>query len=217
MKSKKTTIIITSIIAFLFIVGAAVFAIKALNQSTKSKKEGVQKKTISNKNSSKKSGKDKSESSTKSQNSSSTINQSSTSKSSSTSSISRINWDSIGLTDQIAILIQVAFKSDNGKPNDLFQFTKNYWDMTGSISNGTINRYVANADSFSGISDLLSAKITISNNQITVVRPITSTFTVSIAQAIDSYYNQPNSLDYTRQLAKRVVSPTKLADLEKNR
>ncbi|MHA5099424.1 RNA polymerase [Oenococcus oeni] len=215
MKSKKTTIIISSIIVFLFIIGGAVFAVKALDQPSGSKKGSSQKKTVSSKNSSKKSSQNKSKSSAKSQSSSSSVNNNSSTSTS--SSNVQTKWASLSLTNQVAILIQAAFKGDNGKPNDLFQFDKNYWDMTGSISNGVINRYVPNADSFSGISDLLSAKITISNNQITVVRPITAAFTVSLTQAINDYYGQSSSLDYTQQLAKRVVSPTKLTDLENNR
>ncbi len=44
MKSKKTTIIISSIIVFLFIIGGAVFAVKALDQPSGSKREAVRRK-----------------------------------------------------------------------------------------------------------------------------------------------------------------------------
>ncbi|MCV3296713.1 MAG: RNA polymerase [Oenococcus sp.] len=143
---------------------------------------------------------------------------SSSSASSSTSSSSQtqqIQWQSLDLVHQIAILIQAAFPNQNAKPNNQFDFASNYWDMTGSINNGEIHRYVPNADSFAGISDILSAKIRIVNNQIQVTRPITAPFSVSIDQAMRNYYQQNDAISYTNNLSARVVTPARLAELQR--
>ncbi|MFT8812569.1 RNA polymerase [Oenococcus sp.] len=141
-----------------------------------------------------------------------------TSSSSSTSSSSQtqqVQWQSLDLVHQIAILIQAAFPNQNAKPNNQFDFASNYWDMTGSINNGEIHRYVPNADSFAGISDILSAKIRIVNNQIQVTRPITAPFSVSIDQARRNYYQQNDAISYTNNLSARVVTPARLAELQR--
>lgn len=143
---------------------------------------------------------------------------SSSSASSSTSSSSQtqqIQWQSLDLVHQIAILIQAAFPNQNAKPNNQFDFASNYWDMTGSINNGEIHRYVPNADSFAGISDILSAKIRIVNNQIQVTRPITAPFSVSIDQTMRNYYQQNDAISYTNNLSARVVTPARLAELQR--
>ena len=86
-------------------------------------------------------------------------------------------WAALDLTHKIAILIQAAFAGQNGMPNAQFDFTQNYWAMTGSVNDGEIQRYVPQTDSFAGISDILSAKININGDQIQVVRAISEPFT----------------------------------------
>ncbi|MFT8324148.1 RNA polymerase [Oenococcus sicerae] len=209
MKVGLRTKIIASVIVLFFVVGLSVFAARALSGSSGSKKESSVKKTVTSKRVSTKSTPASSSESSTSSSLSASVN-------STSSSSSLTSWNSIDLNNQIAILIQAAFPNNNAVPSDQFTFSQNYWDMTGSISNGEINRYVPNADSFAGISDILSAKITISNGQITVTRPITAAFTLSLDQAISNYYSQSSSINNTHQLAARVVSPAKLAELQKN-
>lgn len=158
--------------------------------------------------SSKSSNKKSSSSMPRSRNSSSAL-QSSSSNSASRTSQANVSWSSIDLNDQIAILVQVAFANKNGSPDQRFSFQNNYWSMTGSVNNGQINRYVPNTDSFSGISDLLSAKIVIDQGRILVTRPITAPFSMTLADAVSRFYNS-NSRTYTSQIASKVVPPAKL-------
>ncbi|MFT9267445.1 RNA polymerase [Oenococcus sp.] len=155
-----------------------------------------------------------SQSQTQSSSSSSSAS-SSTASTSASSQAQQAQWQSLDLVHQIAILIQAAFPNQNAKPNNQFDFASNYWDMTGSINNGEIHRYVPNADSFAGISDILSAKIRIVNNQIQVTRPITAPFSVSIDQAMRNYYQQNDAISYTNNLSARVVTPARLAELQR--
>lgn len=118
-------------------------------------------------------------------------------------------WAALDLTHQIAILIQAAFAGQNGKPNAQFDFTQNYWAMTGSVNDGEIQRYVPQTDSFAGISDILSAKININGDQIQVARPISEPFTTSLNTSVATYYDEQHR-SVTDQIAQRVVTPARL-------
>lgn len=205
MKS-RTNKIIVSIIALVVILVLIAVGFRVVGNPSSNKDQSS--KTIVSKSSTSISS--KSSQSTKS--SSPTV---SSSKSSS-SAAQRTQWASLDLVHQIAILIQAAFPNQNGRPNSQFDFASNYWDMTGSINNGEINRYVPKADSFAGMSDILSAKIRIENGQIQVTRPITAAFSISINQAMADYYTQTNAVNYTNNLSSRVVNPARLAELQKN-
>lgn len=141
--------------------------------------------------------------------SSSSNSASSSSSSSAQSSSIATNWASLDLTHQIAILIQAAFAGQNGKPNTQFDFTQNYWAMTGSVNDGEIQRYVPQTDSFAGISDILSAKININGDQIQVTRPISEPFTTSLNASVATYYDEQHR-SVTDQIAQRVVTPARL-------
>lgn len=153
-------------------------------------------------------------SSTSTENSSTTSSSSSSSASSSSSSSAQSSsnvatWAALDLTHQIAILIQAAFAGQNGKPNAQFDFTQNYWAMTGSVNDGEIQRYVPQTDSFAGISDILSAKININGDQIQVARPISEPFTTSLNTSVATYYDEQHR-SVTDQIAQRVVTPARL-------
>ncbi len=141
--------------------------------------------------------------------SSSSSSASSSSSSSAQSSSNVATWASLDLTHQIAILIQAAFAGQNGKPNAQFDFTQNYWAMTGSVNDGEIQRYVPQTDSFAGISDILSAKININGDQIQVARPISEPFTTSLNTSVATYYDEQHR-SVTDQIAQRVVTPARL-------
>lgn len=153
-------------------------------------------------------------SSTSTENSTTTSSSSSSSASSSSSSSAQSSsnvatWAALDLTHQIAILIQAAFAGQNGKPNAQFDFTQNYWAMTGSVNDGEIQRYVPQTDSFAGISDILSAKININGDQIQVARPISEPFTTSLNTSVATYYDEQHR-SVTDQIAQRVVTPARL-------
>lgn len=153
-------------------------------------------------------------SSTSTENSTTTSSSSSSSASSSSSSSAQSSsnvatWAALDLTHQIAILIQAAFAGQNGKPNAQFDFTQNYWAMTGSVNDGEIQRYVPQTDSFAGISDILSAKININDDQIQVARPISEPFTTSLNTSVATYYDEQHR-SVTDQIAQRVVTPARL-------
>ncbi|MDI6552224.1 RNA polymerase [Leuconostoc falkenbergense] len=154
-----------------------------------------------------------SQSSTSTESSSTTSSSSNSASFSSSSSVQSssiaTNWASLDLTHQIAILIQAAFAGQNGKPNAQFDFTQNYWAMTGSVNDGEIQRYVPQTDSFAGISDILSAKININGDQIQVTRPISEPFTTSLNTSVATYYDEQHR-SVTDQIAQRVVTPARL-------
>ncbi|MFT8878985.1 MAG: RNA polymerase [Oenococcus sp.] len=195
--------IIISVLAVIVLVVAGFFLVRSLTET-------------SNQDQQKQVGMSSSKSSqSQAQSSSSSSSASSSAASSSSSQAQQTQWQSLDLVHQIAILIQAAFPNQNSKPSNQFDFASNYWDMTGSIDNGEIHRYVPNADSFAGISDILSAKIRIVNNQIQVTRPITAPFSISIDQAMRNYYQQNDAVNYTNALSVRVVSPARLAELQR--
>lgn len=201
MKS-KTNKIIVSIIVLIVILALIIVGVRALSNPSSNKDR-------SHNTSASKSIDRKSSQSIKTSSSSISTSQSSS------SAVHRVQWQSLDLVHKIAILIQTAFPNQNAKPSSQFDFVSNYWDMTGSIDNGEINRYVPDADSFAGISDILSAKIRIVNNQIQVTRPITAPFSISISQAMQNYYQQNDAISYTNNLSARVVTPARLAELQR--
>ncbi|MDI6666156.1 RNA polymerase [Leuconostoc falkenbergense] len=204
---KSHTKYIGAVIAAILVVILVSVGLYAYGQSHK-----TQKSQLAHQSSKSTSTSHHAKSSTSTENSSTTSSSSSASSSSASSAQSSSNvatWASLNLTHQIAILIQAAFAGQNGKPNAQFDFTQNYWAMTGSVNDGEIQRYVPQTDSFAGISDILSAKININGDQIQVTRPISEPFTTSLNTSVATYYDEQHR-SVTDQIAQRVVTPARL-------
>lgn len=201
---KSHTKYIGAVIAAILVVIMVSVGVYAYSQS-----HTIQKSQSAHQSSKSKSTSHHAKSSTSTENSSTTSSSSSSASSSSSSSSSVATWASLDLTHQIAILIQAAFAGQNGKPNAQFDFTQNYWAMTGSVNDGEIQRYVPQTDSFAGISDILSAKININGDQIQVARPISEPFTTSLNTSVATYYDEQHR-SVTDQIAQRVVTPARL-------
>lgn len=207
---KSHTKYIGAVIATIFVVLMVSVGVYAYSQS-----HTIQKSQSAHQSSNTTSTSHRAKSSTSTENSSTTSSSSSSSSASSSSSSSAqsssnvATWAALDLTHQIAILIQAAFAGQNGKPNAQFDFTQNYWAMTGSVNDGEIQRYVPQTDSFAGISDILSAKININGDQIQVARPISEPFTTSLNTSVATYYDEQHR-SVTDQIAQRVVTPARL-------
>jgi len=206
---KSHTKYIGAVIATILVVLMVSVGVYAYSQS-----HTIQKSQSAHQSSKSTSTSHRAKSSTSTENSSTTSSSSSSSASSSSSSSAQSSsnvatWASLDLTHQIAILIQAAFAGQNGKPNAQFDFTQNYWAMTGSVNDGEIQRYVPQTDSFAGISDILSAKININGDQIQVARPISEPFTTSLNTSVATYYDEQHR-SVTDQIAQRVVTPARL-------
>ena len=206
---KSHTKYIGAVIAAILVVIMASIGVYAYSQS-----HTIQKSQSAHQSSKSTSTSHRAKSSTSTENSSTTSSSSSSSASSSSSSSAQSSsnvatWAALDLTHQIAILIQAAFAGQNGKPNAQFDFTQNYWAMTGSVNDGEIQRYVPQTDSFAGISDILSAKININGDQIQVTRPISEPFTTSLNTSVATYYDEQHR-SVTDQIAQRVVTPARL-------
>lgn len=206
---KSHTKYIGAVIATILVVQMVSVGVYAYSQS-----HTIQKSQSAHQSSKSTSTSHRAKSSTSTENSSTTSSSSSSSASSSSSSSAQSSsnvatWAALDLTHQIAILIQAAFAGQNGKPNAQFDFTQNYWAMTGSVNDGEIQRYVPQTDSFAGISDILSAKININGDQIQVARPISEPFTTSLNTSVATYYDEQHR-SVTDQIAQRVVTPARL-------
>lgn len=206
---KSHTKYIGAVIATILVVLMVSVGVYAYSQS-----HTIQKSQSAHQSSKSTSTSHRAKSSTSTENSSTTSSSSSSSASSSSSSSAQSSsnvatWAALDLTRQIAILIQAAFAGQNGKPNAQFDFTQNYWAMTGSVNDGEIQRYVPQTDSFAGISDILSAKININGDQIQVARPISEPFTTSLNTSVATYYDEQHR-SVTDQIAQRVVTPARL-------
>jgi len=206
---KSHTKYIGAVIATILVVLMVSVGVYAYSQS-----HTIQKSQSAHQSSKSTSTSHRAKSSTSTENSSTTSSSSSSSASSSSSSSAQSSsnvatWAALDLTHQIAILIQAAFAGQNGKPNAQFDFTQNYWAMTGSVNDGEIQRYVPQTDSFAGISDILSAKININGDQIQVVRAISEPFTTSLNTSVATYYDEQHR-SVTDQIAQRVVTPARL-------
>ena len=205
---KSHTKYIGAVIAAILVVIMVSVGVYAYSQS-----HTIQKSQSAHQSSKSTSTSHRAKSSTSTENSSTTSSSSSSASSSSSSSAQSSSnvatWAALDLTHQIAILIQAAFAGQNGKPNAQFDFTQNYWAMTGSVNDGEIQRYVPQTDSFAGISDILSAKININGDQIQVARPISEPFTTSLNTSVATYYDEQHR-SVTDQIAQRVVTPARL-------
>lgn len=131
----------------------------------------------------------------------------------STPTVASVVWSDLSLTEQIAILIQVAFPMKDGVPDATFDFANNYWAMTGSIDNGTIQRFIPNSTGYAGISDLITADIQINDNDVTVTRPVSSSFNVDLEQAVAQFMDEQHQT-HTEAIASHVITPAKLADMQ---